>query len=254
MYLYFIKKIMPQKTMNIISLIAVIVLSCSSDDDAIRVKEPEGELLILPLGDSRVEGARPFFESYRYELWKNLLENNFDVDFTGPETDPASYPVFMEQTFDNDHAGIGGDTTSDVLARLDEALTSSSVAPDVVLLGIGGNDLLGGVPVTTIIANINDIIDKIQTENERTIILLEQIAPGRSDINTPELLNSFSQFNAEILETATNQKNNSSTVIAVDMSSNWGDQFMADEVHYNEQGAKEVADRYFTALDALLDP
>ncbi|MEM6525198.1 MAG: GDSL-type esterase/lipase family protein [Bacteroidota bacterium] len=240
--------------MFIILLAALATFSCSSDDDTPNIKEPEGELLILPLGDSRVEGARPFFESYRYELWKNLIESNFNVDLTGPETDPASYPTFMDQTFDNDHAGNGGDTSSDVLVRLDEVLASSTVAPDVVLLGIGGNDLLSEVPVATITANINHIIDRIQSENSEVIILLEQIAPGRSDINTPELSDLFNRFNLEIPDIAETQTNGSSLVVAVDMSINWGDQFMADEVHYNEQGAKEVADRYFDALDELLDP
>ncbi|MEM8567314.1 MAG: GDSL-type esterase/lipase family protein [Bacteroidota bacterium] len=242
------------KAMFIILLAALATFSCSSDDDTPNIKEPEGELLILPLGDSRVEGARPFFESYRYELWKNLIESNFNVDLTGPETDPASYPTFMDQTFDNDHAGNGGDTSSDVLVRLDEVLASSTVAPDVVLLGIGGNDLLSEVPVATITANINHIIDRIQSENSEVIILLEQIAPGRSDINTPELSDLFNRFNLEIPDIAETQTNGSSLVVAVDMSINWGDQFMADEVHYNEQGAKEVADRYFDALDELLDP
>ena len=64
----------------------------------------------------------------------------------------------------------------------------------------------------------------------------------------------FNQFNSEIPDIATAQTNGSSQVIAVDMSSNWGDEYMADEVHYNERGAKEVADRYFAALDELLDP
>ncbi|MEM1405435.1 MAG: hypothetical protein AAGG59_01570 [Bacteroidota bacterium] len=49
---------------------------------------------------------------------------------------------------------------------------------------------------------------------------------------------------------ATNQNNNPPTAKAIDMSSNWSDQFMADQVHYNEQGAKEVADRYFIRCTA----
>ena len=32
---------------------------------------------ILPLGASRVEGARPKYESFRYELWKDLTEAGF---------------------------------------------------------------------------------------------------------------------------------------------------------------------------------
>ena len=37
----------------------------------------------MSLGSSRVEGERPNFESYRYELWKKLIDNNFTFDFIG---------------------------------------------------------------------------------------------------------------------------------------------------------------------------
>ena len=34
---------------------------------------------IMSLGASRVEGERPNFESYRYDLWKILVENNWTL-------------------------------------------------------------------------------------------------------------------------------------------------------------------------------
>jgi len=36
------------------------------------------------------------------------------------------------------------------------------------------------------------------------------------------------------------------------MASNWSDEYMADAVHYNEAGAKEVAGRYFEAMEMIL--
>ena len=66
--------------------------SADSDPDPVSV---EGEVAILPIGDSRVQGARPEFESYRYELWKNLVAESYSIDFVGPEIDRADYPAFQ---------------------------------------------------------------------------------------------------------------------------------------------------------------
>ena len=42
---------------------------------------------IMPLGASRVEGNRPEYESFRYELWKDLKSNEWTFDFIGTQTD-----------------------------------------------------------------------------------------------------------------------------------------------------------------------
>ena len=67
-----------------------IVLSCY--DDGIEEEPPINEINILTIGDSRVQGNRPYHESYRYELWKSLIESDWTVDFLGPNTDQAEYP------------------------------------------------------------------------------------------------------------------------------------------------------------------
>ena len=207
---------------------------------------------ILPIGDSRVDGDRPNFESYRYEFWKRLANSQYKFDLVGPFDDNdhgAGYEDYLGQSFDDHHAGIGGDQTTDVLARLDDALnTVDGAGPDVILLGIGGNDLLGGADVATTIDNLNEIIDRIQTKNPNVTIFVEQIAPGQSNFMTAAFRQSFDQYNAAILNVATNQQTATSTVVAVDMAAGWQDAYLADDVHYNTQGAQVVADRYFAAM------
>ncbi|MEO1653195.1 MAG: GDSL-type esterase/lipase family protein [Bacteroidota bacterium] len=211
---------------------------------------PNTNLDILPIGDSRVQGLRPEFESYRFELWKNLLNANYTFDLVGNRFDDASYPDFNGQSFDRDHGGIGGDRTQDVLDRMPPLLNALNGPLEVVLLGIGGNDLLGGIPISTIMSNMNLIIDQFQAHSPDVTIFVEQIAPGRSDINTPELLSSFTEMNSQIAPLATTASTDRSSIIVVDMFTGWGDQYMADDVHYNEAGAKLVADRYFAAIQA----
>ena len=205
---------------------------------------------ILPLGDSRVEGAHPTYESYRYELWRNLVDRNWSFDFVGSRTEEGEYPSYNGLDFDTDHEGTGGATTEDIIATLQNILTTEN-APDVVLLGIGGNDLLGGSTATTTINHLNTIIDMLQENNPEVTIFLEQIAPSTSSTMTPERTQLITEYNTRVVETGLQQTNSTSSIITVDMYANWTDNYMADEVHYNEAGAKEVADRYMAALEAV---
>ena len=239
------------KNLQTLFVLALLVfLSCEKDEQPIITSDSQFQ--ILNIGDSRVEGARPLYESYRYELWENLVKDGWDFDFVGYLRDEASYPSFMGQNFDPDHAGVGGAQTTDVLNNIDDILNSSPNT-NVVLMDIGGNDLLEGKTVSSAIANINQIIDMIQAKNSDVEIFIEQIAPGQSAIMTPEVTTAFNAFNTAILEVATTQTTASSKVIAVDMASGWSDDLLADEVHYNEANAKLITDRYYQSMQANLD-
>lgn len=71
----------------------------------------------------------------------------------------------MQAAIDREKAGVtlinggaSGDTTTTALARLDWALGDN---PDGVLLELGANDMLEGVPVSTIGANLDAIMEKL---------------------------------------------------------------------------------------------
>jgi hypothetical protein len=53
----------------------LIFKACSTNNETIPQPPNTNINKILPLGASRVEGAKPLYESYRYELWKDLKEN-----------------------------------------------------------------------------------------------------------------------------------------------------------------------------------
>lgn len=221
-----------------------------TEEDAIDDESQNVVFKILPVGDSRVQGNRPDHESYRFELWKLLLDNDIAFDFVGTKEDLAEYPTHAGNTFDDEHDGTGGATTQSLLLEIDYIL--SEVEFDIVLLGIGGNDLDGGESVNNTIENINILIDKLQSKNEDVVIILEQIAPATSSYMTPERSAILQEFNEAIIQVGDNQTNETSLVVPVNMFSDWKDDYLADSVHYNEQGAKEVAHRYFKTLDTLL--
>jgi lysophospholipase L1-like esterase len=227
--------------------------ACNKDEDFSPTQQSTSINKILTLGASRVEGSRPEFESYRYELWKDLKENNWIFDFIGTQTDESSYPTFNNMNFDVDHEGRSGWTSGEILNGLGDWLNQTGSADIVLLSSPGGNDALEGLPYSEAVSNINYIIDILQADNPSITIILEQMAPGRSDIMTSELTEFFTQMQQEVLNIAANKTTTTSSVMAVDMFTGFNDNLLADDVHYNEAGAVFIANRYYTILINVLE-
>ena len=236
-----------------IALSLVALSACTKEDDSSPSPQYTSINKILPLGASRVEGSRPEYESYRYELWKDLKENNWSFDFIGTQIDQASYPIFNDMNFDTDHEGRGGWTSGEIQEGLGGWLDQTG-APDIVLLSSpGGNDALEGLSYTQAVSNIYSIIDTLQENNPNITVIIEQMAPARSDVMTKELKAFFIQMQQEVLDIAANKTTNTSLVTTVDMFTGFNDALLADDVHYNQAGAVFIANRYYTTLATLLE-
>lgn len=208
---------------------------------------------IMALGASRVEGARPDFESYRYELWKLMVDQNLDFDLIGTQDDDASYPSHAGKNFDNDHEGRGGWTSGQIRNGLSDWLSQAG-APDIVLFSSpGGNDGLTGSSYQAAVDNVNAIIDALQAVNPNIIIIIEQMAPAHSDFQSAQLTSFMQQMNQEVVRIATAQSTAASQVLTVDMNTGFTDNMLADDVHYNEAGARFIAQKYFDILSTLID-
>ncbi|MDG1333942.1 MAG: GDSL-type esterase/lipase family protein [Crocinitomicaceae bacterium] len=231
---------------------ALLLVSCKKENTE---PKPQSTSInkIMPLGASRVEGDSPSYESYRYELWKKLLDGNYTFDYIGTMSDQASHSDYNGQTFDVDHEGRGGWTSSQILAEIEGWLTKSG-APDIVLLSSpGGNDALNGEPYSQAISNVNAIIDKLQAANPNVTIIIEQMAPAHSSAMTSTLTSYLDQMQTDIPALASQQSTSISQVIVVDMQTGFSDSFLADDVHYNAAGANFIASRYFDALTNVLE-
>ena len=225
--------------------------SCKETDECENLPSTANTIEILTLGDSRVEGATPDFESYRYELWKNLVDNNWDFDLIGTRTDPGEYESVNGLCFDNEHEGTGGATTIDNLETLQSVTFDQT--PEVALIGIGGNDLVAGSPVGTVIDNLSQIIAELRGLNPDITIFVEQIAPGMSSFMNSDLTDAFDDYHTEVAAMVNTLNTPNSPLIAVDMADGWSDDYLIDDVHYNMAGAKLVADRYYAAMDAAIE-
>ena len=70
-------------------------------------------------------------------------------------------------------AGVSGDTTAGGKSRLDWALADN---PDAVIVALGGNDGLRGLPPATSQANLEDILSRLKGKNI-PVLLAGMLAP-----------------------------------------------------------------------------
>jgi acyl-CoA thioesterase-1 len=80
----------------------------------------------------------------------------------------AGVPAVVE------NAGVSGDTTGGGLARLDWALGASN--PDLVIVALGGNDFLRGLPIDATRSNMEKIVGGL-AEREVPTLVAGMLAP-----------------------------------------------------------------------------
>jgi acyl-CoA thioesterase I len=95
--------------------------------------------------------------------------------------------------FEIQNAGLSGDTSAGALRRIDWLLQRRI---DVLVIALGGNDGLRGLPVKELKANLQAIIDKAKAKNPAVKIVIAgmQIPPNLG----PEYSASFQQVYAEL--------------------------------------------------------
>jgi acyl-CoA thioesterase-1 len=100
---------------------------------------------------------------------------------SGPGLRPEqTYPALLQQRIENErreyvvvNAGVSGDTSSEALARFDRALVPGT---KILILAIGANDGLRGVPVATVERNIATMIERAQSR-DIAVLLCQMEAP-----------------------------------------------------------------------------
>ena len=115
------------------------------------------ERLVLAFGDSLYAGYRlKGGESLPDELERRLRAQGIDAKVV--------------------NAGVSGDTTADGRARLKFTLDRLPRAPDLVVLGLGGNDVLRQLPVATTRANLEAMLDELKRRG-LPVVLTGMMAP-----------------------------------------------------------------------------
>jgi lysophospholipase L1-like esterase len=195
---------------------------------------------ILPLGDSGTSSFAPH-SSYRYWLWQYLVNAGLNVNFVGTQRGVAG-GVPTNTDFDQDHDGHPGWTTQDALANIDRI--ASATRPDIVLVDLGDNDVMEGVPMQNTVSNLEQIIERLRAVNPNVIILLGQPTPyiGPNHKNVSKLKGAIGKI-------AKAQNQPESPVMKVNLCSGFNvrkDTF--DGMHPDESGEQKIAYKFFAAL------
>ncbi len=69
------------------------------------------------------------------------------------------------------NAGVSGDTTSDGLARLAFTLKGQQVQPQLVIISLGGNDLLRGVSPAITRSNLDSILTELDRRKIKSVLM-----------------------------------------------------------------------------------
>ena len=218
-----------------------------------------GTVKIMPLGDSITKGSVTTSEqakhpTYRYWLWNDLKKNGYDVDFVGS----WRMPNFPNVTFDQDNEGHGGYSSDEILHGVkDDRWEPGYLAEwtlgynyDLVLLLVGTNDVLHGVPTNQTVVNLEKIIKVLRQKNPKVTIFMGTLPPASY------YRQSLIDLNQEIVRIAERSSTPESRVIVVDQYYGYDgvkDNQPPTYVHPDESGEKKIAKNWYDAITPYLN-
>lgn len=178
---------------------------------------------IVALGDSLTSGHRlPAEQAYPALLQRRL--------------DDASIPGTVI------NHGVSGDTTAGGVRRLERALAEQ---PQILIVELGANDGLKGVPVSQVRANLETIIEAAQKQGVRVLLCAMDALPVNGWQYTIDFHNLY-------FELAEKYKVPLVPFLLGGILGN-RDLMSDDGVHPNREGAKVLADSIWPYLKALVD-
>lgn len=141
------------------------------------------------------------------------------------------------------NASVSGETTGGGAARFARALEEHT--PDVVILELGANDALRGLPLEPVQANLQRMIDAAKAANAKVLLVGIEIPPNYG----PDYADAF----RALFSTLANDNGTSFLPfllepIATDLSN-----FLPDTIHPTAEAQPKVLDHVWPALVPLLD-
>lgn len=139
------------------------------------------------------------------------------------------------------NAGVSGDTATGAARRLDAALVPST---RILIVAIGINDGLRGVPVATLEANLSKIVDQAVSRGIE-VLLCQMEAPPRGSLQYTLA------FHGVYTKLAARYRIPRVPFFLLDVLGN-PDLNLPDRIHPNAAGAQLIAERVWSYLEPLL--
>jgi len=140
------------------------------------------------------------------------------------------------------NASVSGDTSRTGLNRLDDALKQHK--PAIVIIALGGNDGLRGLPISETENSLSSIIDKSQQAGLSVLLAGVRLPPNYGIFYNSQFAALFprlaSKYNVPLVAKIMDQVANNSALM------------QADGTHPTAEGQKQVLENVWPHLEALL--
>ncbi|WP_433619540.1 SGNH/GDSL hydrolase family protein [Dactylosporangium sp. CA-139114] len=215
-----------------------LVAGCAGPTVAGPVPSPSPAPIvrIMPLGDSITDGLT-VPGGYRGPLWQELTELGARIDFVGSmDSGPPDLP-------DHDHEGHSGARIDEIDAKVEAWVRA--VAPDVVLLQAGTNDVLQNLAMPEAPDRLGLLIDHVLAAAPQAIVFVASITP----LVDPGREEQVEAFNARLPAVVAAR---GPRVRFVDMHAGLGVEDLQDGIHPNTGGYAKMAGVWVGALRPVL--
>lgn len=197
---------------------------------------------ILPLGDSITAGNYPIEPTpggYRIQLGNNFNNDDLSIDFIGSQTNEET------DLADPEHEGHPGWTINQLTGLIEKGLLTE-YQPDVVLLMAGTNDILRSDQTSEVIADLNQLIDRLQAELPDTEIFVSSLVPLDPELESEQEAKIVEEVNALLPELAQQQGEQVTYVNAggsIDLSD-----LIDDGIHPDATGYQRIGNAWYDTL------
>jgi len=216
--------------LSLISLFALSIFSgCPSNPEnpsetqVYRKNSKENPFRILILGDSLTEG----YGVSAQQAFPSLLEKKLNDEFSSDKN--SSYEII--------NAGISGSTSSGGVSRIEWLLKSK---PDFLILALGGNDGLRGVPVEETKNNLEKIILAAKSKDIPTLLAGMKMPPNYGIEYTREF--------SKLFEDLANQENVPLIPFLLEGVGGNPAMNLPDRIHPNSAGHQKIAETVYQIL------
>ena len=141
------------------------------------------------------------------------------------------------------NASISGETTSGGAARIGDAL--ERFRPDIVVLALGGNNGLRGLPVAEMKANLTKIIRAAQARKARVLVVGMRIPPNYGRKYTEEFFQAF----ADVAK----RQQAAYVPFLLDRIGERRELFQPDQIHPTEAAQPLMLETVWSELQPLLE-
>jgi acyl-CoA thioesterase I len=164
-------------------------------------------------------------------------------------TENESYPYLLQQKLNSDgydyevvNAGVSGDTSQGGLERADWVLGMDNVK--ILILELGANDLLRGIPVARMRSNLDQIVRKAKERNIE-VLLCGMIAP-------PTMGPQYQREYTMAFPQLANEHNVKFVPFILDNIALKKELNQADGIHPNADGEKIMTENVYKELKKML--